>query len=110
MKDEFELKIGPDGTIETIYQEGLETFASDMGAEVVSVCRASNVEWEDKEHHKGWTVRAAHDPELALRVVDAQIVVSREGDVATFMTREAAIKQEVKYFWELLEREGKSNG
>lgn len=126
MKDSFELKVGPDGTVETIYQDGIEGFAESIGAEVSTVCRASDVEWEEVEKPinarfpatKGWSVRAAHRPALALRMQSSlnpgigerycdDIVCSDNESLAIvlFETREDAITQEIKFFWKLLERE-----
>lgn len=123
MKAEFELKVGPDGTIETIYQDGIEAFAEEMGAEVATVCRASNVEWEDVgvplnarfPATKGWSVRSVKNPLKALRVKSHfnpgftderyfdEVVCSDDANlgIALFDTREAAITQEIKHFWEL---------
>lgn len=115
MKDNFELKIDADGTIQTIYQEGIEEFAKDLGADLTRSCRASNVEWEEIGDHKGWTVRAAHDSELAIRSGKQLIyeehpyefsenVVSKNDlrSIIVFQTREEALAEEVKFFWQLL--------
>jgi hypothetical protein len=111
MKNEFELKIASDGTIETIYQDGLEEFTKEMGGEVAQVCRASNVEFEIIGRRKGWSVRAAHDPELAIRLNPELLGwgPSRRGNILLFETREEALKEEVRFFWQLLEK-GKSDG
>lgn len=123
MKDEFELKVGPDGTIETIYQDGIEAFAKDMGADVANVCRASDVEWEEIEAPlnarfpatKGWSVRSVKNRLKALRMRSHfnpgftderyfdELVCSDDENlaIALFDTREAAITQEIKHFWEL---------
>jgi hypothetical protein len=110
VKDSFELKIGPDGTIETIYQDGIEQFAEEMGADVSTVCRASEVEWEVVEYpdhtEKGWSVRSAKNGLKALRVqygTQCRIVCSDDTNlaIALFTSREAAIEQEIKHFWEL---------
>lgn len=123
MKAEFELKVGPDGTIETIYQDGIEAFAEEMGADVSTVCRASNVEWEEVPQPlnarfpatKGWSVRSVKNPLMALRMksdfnpgftderyTDTLVCSSDpELGIALFDTREAAITQEIKHFWEL---------
>ncbi len=117
MKDKVELEIAPDGTIRTMYQDGIEKFAEAMGGEVSSSCRASNVEWEEIQYTtgalKGWSIRSAHDPQLAIREIpspEVYFVCSKDQDlrVALFVTREAALEVEVKYFWELLapKREG----
>jgi hypothetical protein len=101
MKNELELRVNPDGSIEGIYDDNL---AEAIGAEVKEVRRASQVEYEDFQGRKGWTVRAAHDLHLCLRTVDGgPITVSREGTVCTFQTREEALEEEVKHFFELLE-------
>lgn len=102
MKDEFELRIGPGGIIESIYQDGL---AEAIGAETKTVERASNVEWESDGKNMGWTVRCAADPHLALRRMRASTntVASKsfDLDVIFFQTREEALKEEVEHFWEL---------
>lgn len=105
MKDRFELRITQDGSIEGIYQDGL---AQLLDANEVRVCRASNVEWEESPDgiEKGWTVRSAKDPELAIRwrnvglELDQHVVHS--GILVFFNNREDALKQEVKFFWDLL--------
>jgi hypothetical protein len=107
MKDTIELEIGPDGIIRTIYQDGIEAFAEEIGASVKTVCRASHVEWEKKENgEKGWSVRSVHDPELAARMAvqdgRATVIPSREGELILFLTREAAIEWEVAHFFDLL--------
>lgn len=115
MKPEFELELDSDGgTIRTIYQDGVESFAEELGAEVSSVCRASTVEWEEVgPTMKGWVVRSVRDPVLALRghlaamVYDENVVevrCSRNTDVPimVFPTRELALELEVKFFWNLM--------
>lgn len=108
---EMELVIQPDGSIESIYDDDLISLVSEMGGSFSKVRRASNVEWENGPDGKGWAVRAAHDPSLALRIRTDDLTgpfpwhVSREGSIALFTTREFAIHQEVKFFWKLLEKE-----
>lgn len=122
MKETFELKVGPDGTIETIYQDGIEQFAEEMGAEVATVCRASEVEWEEIpapiNHRfprlKGWSVRSVRNKDKALRIESSlnagvgdryiDTIVCSDNQhlaIALFESREAAIEQEIKHFWEL---------
>lgn len=128
MKQELEFKIGSDGTIETIYHDGLEKLADAMGADVAQVCRASNVEWEEVSNPRstrhlkgrGWTVRSAKNPELALRICSTgygaawvdEIICSKDSvyTIATFATRERAIEWEILYFWQLLDKERPFNG
>ena len=104
MKDTIELII--DGSkIESIYQDGL---ADLLDAREVQVCRASNVEWEEVEGKKGWSVRAAHDPELAIRALTiwpyTRIVLKDPlYPVALFQNREEALVAEVAHFWELIQ-------
>lgn len=106
-KEEVSFVIGPGGTVEGIYKDGL---AEALGAETKEVRRASLVEWEDIKVAKGWTVRAAHNPELAIRMSCSsplQLMVSASdvvGNVAVFISREMALEYEQKFFWELLER------
>lgn len=113
MKDKIELEIDEDGTIRTIHQEGIENFAAEMGGEISTSCRASNVEWEESNGNKGWTVRSAYDNDLAIRwkydinspevrFAPLDFCVSKTGDIAVFPTREEAIVWELKFFWELL--------
>lgn len=103
MKNTFELEIGSDGSIRTIYQDGIEAFAEDLGADVSTVCRASHVEFEEVDGRKGWTVRSAKDPEVALRVDDwCRWKPKREGTIVVFQTREEALEEEVKFFWQLM--------
>jgi hypothetical protein len=114
MKQVFDLKILPDGSIVGIYQDGL---AEALGAKTKDVQRASNVEWEeDTGAIPGWTVRSAHHRAKAVRwgpvvpchVRDefshyrASMRVSTEGSIAVFSTRETALEAEQHFFWELI--------
>lgn len=105
---DVELEIGPTGTIRTIYKDEKLPLLHDLGK--VTVKRASNVEWEEISGQSGWTVRAAHDPELAIRLVIRDCafrqVVAKEGDIAVFVSREAALESEERFFWELLPQKG----
>lgn len=105
-KDEVEIVFGTDGKVRSIYKDSLQPLFHELGK--VKVNRASNVEWEQtqdgKEH--GWTVRAAHDRELAIRCIltdgHYQRVVSKQGELLYFNSREAALETELEHFWELL--------
>lgn len=110
-----ELEILPNGEIRMMYSdETVPKVAEMIGAQVVDVPRASNVEFERTEFGNGWTVRAAHDPELAIRlrknfilivhdsISPEDIVVSKEGRIFPFSSREDAILSEIEHFWELL--------
>ena len=109
MKQEFEVRILPGGVVQTIYQDGIEAFASELGAEVSSISRASNVEWD--KLLEGWTVKAAHDPRIAIcYAVEGrcttysrfQVADTCNRTIAVFDTRDEALKQEVEFFWQLL--------
>lgn len=99
MKDKFEMEIQPDGTIGMVYQDGIENLADEMGADLVRTCRVSHVEPEGKE----WAVRSAQDPELAIRWHSngREPVISREGKLMLFETRDIAIQQEIRFIKEL---------
>lgn len=109
MKNEVEIEVRPGGKMRMIYQDGVEEFAKEIGAEITSVRRLSNVEWEEINGYKGWTVRAAHDSELALRYVikGGQMTyhASKEGDIVIFVFREAALAAESDAVWDLLPKE-----
>jgi hypothetical protein len=97
----IELQFTPDGKVRSIYKDENLPIFSKLGT--VQVSRASNVEWEDG----GWTVRAAHDPELAIRGTPTndgkfKLGVSKTGLILHFETRESALKTEVEFFWALL--------
>lgn len=113
MKECVELKITPEGIIRTMYQDGIEKFAEDMGGEVTTSCRASDVEWEEDGEHKGWTVRSAHKKSLALRVFPPEpgaspaISTFKLSDdeslrLMFFNTRDLALYHEQQNFWALL--------
>lgn len=120
---EFVLDIGSDGVIRTIYKDELKEIAEDMKGEISTVCRASNVEWEVVEKPlnarfpatKGWSVRSAHNPTLALRwesSLNAGIgdrytdnLVCSDNEhlaIALFESRDNAIKWEIHFFADLL--------
>lgn len=90
----MDIRIEEDGTLTSIYEDGVEAFVADIGGSM-SVSRLSHVEWEAG----GWTVRAAHDTSLAIREDGS---VSREGPLAVFRQREAALAAEKQNVWRLL--------
>lgn len=101
------LEILPNGTIRMVYSDDLWAFADKIGGDMRATCRASNVEWEDIGGLKGWVVRAAHDPTLAIKDVGSSepvFVCNRvpENKVAIFTSRELAIKYEIHFFHDLL--------
>lgn len=104
MDDTIELEFLPDGRMRTVYKDDRHDLYKALGK--VSVHRASNVEWEKGPSEEGWTVRAAHDPNLAIRAIIKdgayRRVVSRTGDLLYYLTREAALEVELMHFWELL--------
>ncbi len=104
MKETCKFMIGPDGTIETVYDDKLLDLTKEMGGELAQVCRASSVEFERGTSHNGWTVRAAYDPTLAIRLhpVTGMIGPSRKGMLIYYRTREKALLAERKFFWDLL--------
>lgn len=94
--DEIEIKIDEEGNLKSIYRDDLIGLYNELGT--VNVSRASDVEYEGK----GWTVRKHSDPEIALRLENDAIIVSRVGQLIYFTTREEALKEEVKHFWEIM--------
>lgn len=97
----LEVSISADGGVRAYYNDDVPELGKELGT--MKIERASNIEWEDE--YEGWTIRAAHDPTLALRFVDgAGVVISREGEMASFTSREEALKEEIHYFWELAEK------
>ena len=121
MKDEKTFRITPGGNIETMYDDGIEEFAKDIGADVAQVCRASLVEREgpfspNPEYNGGWTVRAAHNTKMAARYatpVHADITLSdnEELTLVYFATRQQALNWEIANFWRLLPpKKGNANG
>lgn len=100
---ELNLDVGPDGVIRSIYSDDLNKVAEGIGT-IALVCRLSNVEWEEIGGKKGWTVRAAHDTEIAIRTLGTPssrgpfVGVSKrpEHPIHVFETREEALKYEVR--------------
>jgi hypothetical protein len=94
----LEISITDDGEVRAYYNDDVPDIGKELGK--MQITRASNVEWEAAE--EGWTVRAAHDPTLAIRFVEGcGIIPSREGDMVSFSSREEALECERHYFWEL---------
>lgn len=110
MSDSIELQVLPTGRIRTIYKDERQVLYDALGPNW-KVQRASNVEWEDG----GWSVRAAHNPELAIRWAlepeedlkfhSLTFGVSTEGEIVLFSTREEALLEETKAFFQLLPKE-----
>jgi hypothetical protein len=98
-EDRLELEV-ENGVIRSIYKDDIHPLLDGMGS--TTVARASNVEWEDVGLDRGWTVRSASKPYLALRLNCGRIIVSEEGPLVFFNTREEALKEEINHFWELL--------
>ena len=103
-------EVGTDGVIRTIYSDDLNDFTKKLNGEISTVCRASQVEWEQVGEQKGWTVRAQHNPRMALRekITEdkwvAEIVCSDDSTINPFVfsSREDALKMEVEFFFQLL--------
>lgn len=92
------LRFDANGDVEMIYKDDAVPFMEQLGT-IETVTRASHVEWEDG----GWTVRAAHDTELAVRYDDdGNLVASREGTIAVFAKRADALREEVNAIWNLV--------
>lgn len=102
---EIELEVTPTGRIRTIYKDGRQELLQSLASHW-RIKRASNVEWEEGREYTGWTVRSAHDQTLAIRAIikDGRFsrVVSREGELLYFVSREAALEAELDHFWKLL--------
>lgn len=124
-QQEIELEISTDGKIRTIYKDELMDLIKEVTeAHVTKVARASNIEWEEVDGRRGWVVRSAGNPELAIRLHPETYrlwkslngknrdsfsasdwcnwVVSVEGVLVNFEKREDALKVEQKRFWQLL--------
>mgnify|MGYP001178124123 CR=1 FL=1 len=99
MKDTIEIEVSADGSLGMVYQDGIEEFAESIGAEALRTCRVSYVEPEGSH----WSVRSATDTELAIRWHQngREPVVSREGKLMLFESRDVAIQQEIRFLKEL---------
>lgn len=108
MRREIEFEVLADGTILAPFDSEGEKLAELLEADIKEVQRASIVEWERARDRCGWTVRAAHDPQLAIRRTSEwtsdieRYCVSKEGMLEYFKTREQAIGMERGFFWALL--------
>lgn len=102
MEDTVELEIAPGGVVRSLYRDQDQELMKLLGE--AEVARASNVEWE--KLFGGWTVRAVHNPELAIRchspVSPTFVDGLGSGPIVSFATREEALAAEIKHFWELL--------
>ena len=105
-EDTFEIAVGTNGMVETIYKDELADIYRKLG-KVVDIKRASHIEWEDNPDGKGWTVRAAHNPRLVLRkgrTPNDLYAVSADDTLAIvyFDLRATALVAERTHFWDLL--------
>ena len=95
----MKFRVETNGDLIVMYKDDRIDFIKELGE--VSVDRASHVEWS--KDLGGWVVKAAHDNELALRKDnEGKIVVTNSGDLAVFLNRKEALKEEVKAFWNLI--------
>lgn len=103
--EDIELEITPTGRVRTIYSDEKVALLQAMSPHW-QVRRASNVEFERVDAVVyGWTVRAAHDKTLVIGLAkDGSYCVTRSSAVY-FATREKALEEEVKLFWDLLPKE-----
>lgn len=105
----IEVHILPDGTFQMMYSDEAGLPVDDT--DIVHIGRASLVEFEDVGGRRGWTVRSAKDPTLALRVdFGGQWAASRSGDIVTFHSRNTAVEEERKFFWDLLNAKETNHG
>jgi hypothetical protein len=104
MKEDHQFRVKPGGAIETPYDDDLVDLVKDMGAKLTKVRRASNIEFETIGELSGWSVRATHDPELAIRLLPSLLgwELSRSGNILLFETREEALAEEMRFFWQLI--------
>ena len=103
--EKAEFEILPSGEVRMMYHdESSRQVAELLGAKIVDVPRASHVEWEKEGGSAGWSVRAAHDPELAIRAHGTGWALATKGPIKLFDTREAALEAERACFWDLLPR------
>lgn len=104
----IDIKILPDGRLLGPYHDAVMHVAVEMGAEILSVKRASTVEWEEVDTQRGWVVRSCHDPELAIRKTNSGTgyLASREGKIAFFKSRSEALDAEMDFFWDLVPKTG----
>ncbi len=85
--------------ITSIYDDVILKLLPKIGGKIKKVKRLSHVEYENG----GWTVRsAANRSQLALRLHDGRVVVSRRGKIKIFKTRKEALKNEVRMVWKLI--------
>jgi hypothetical protein len=110
MDEKIELKVTTTGRLRTIYKDEHLRVLEKLGT--IDVKRASNVEWETDGYtgHNGWTVRSAHSPAyifLRRSPMDGsvELTTNGHGPPAYFASREEALAEEVKHFWELLPEE-----
>lgn len=99
MGDTISIRITRDGNVESIYKDEMLPVYDALG--LSKITRASHVEFEND----GWTVRAAHNPDIAIRKHPHKAnayCVGRYGAIVVFQTRERALKAEVDMFWDLI--------
>ena len=100
-----EMVVFPDGKIGTMYDDEVPEMAKDLSASL-TIRRASNVEWDPVL--SGWTVLSTGNPRLGIRYnkKDTSLgwSVKKVGQLVAFRTRNEAVEEERKLFWNLLEK------
>lgn len=105
MPEELEIRIAPDGKMGSMYSDPLLKIVDKT--DKLKVTRASLVEWDPR--YEGWTVivpGGMPGKKMALRTsaMTNEVFPGMNGLLAVFDTREEALKEERKFFWELLEK------
>lgn len=100
MKDEFTIEVDVDGTMRSMYQDGIEKFIESLGGSIQAIGRASHIEWEDG----AWVVRSAKNPHICIRDSNG-LSVSDCGPIARFSSKAEAYRCEEVFFWQLYQFE-----
>jgi len=87
----------PNGDTVMVFSDDSLIKARSVGP--VHVQQTSLIEWEED----GFTVRAAHDKNLAIRLTEHGRCLSREGALKIFETRQEALTCEMIVFWDIVE-------
>lgn len=106
MRDEIDIVVEENGNIKTMYDSEIEKFVDSIAGSIQNIERASEITWHRRNNEKsGWVVFTSKKRSfMALRDLPdgtSGPSTNTEFRVTLFPTKEHALSEEIKFFWQL---------